>query len=502
MKLLKEKIAQMLCFSFKGNTYNKQLKTLVEKIKVGGIVYFKHNIDSNEQVLELNNIMQEKAKIPLFICVDQEGGYVRRLTSINHLPGAMALAASRTTKTYDLCLKTGKDLKSLGFNINFAPVGDVNNNPYNPVINARSYSDNFNVVKEYATAAFKGFQDAGLLATIKHFPGHGNTNVDSHLGLPRVGLSREDVLKGEIIPFKEAIEQGIDGVMMSHIIYSSFDTYPASLSKNIVRDFLINELNFKGLIVTDSLTMQAISKNYLLEEVIYNSVMAGCDMLVFCGQAILEDQLNVFNTFVRLVEEGKIPVERIEESYRKIINLKGKYCNRVENKIKIDDALTKEVSTDAVTVVLDEILPLDETNKCLIISPKIKMSSLVDNNNPDNFKFSDYFNGEEIFIDEDLSNLDLVREKVLEYERIILITYNVSDEDYQTKIFKELDKKKTLVISLRSPYDVMYLEGVENYICLYEVSSYMLEACKNIIYGKNKAKGKLPVKIGGINENS
>jgi len=307
---------------------------------------------------------------------------------------------------------------------------------------------------------------------------------------------------GIIIPFKEAIEQGIDGVMMSHIIYSSFDTYPASLSKNIVRDFLINELNFKGLIVTDSLTMQAISKNYLLEEVIYNSVMAGCDMLVFCGQALLEDQLNVFNTFVRLVEEGKIPVERIEESYRKIINLKGKYCNRVENKIKIDDALTKEVSTDAVTVVLDEILPLDETNKCLIISPKIKMSSLVDNNNPDNFKFSDYFNGEEIFIDEDLSNLDLVREKVLEYERIILITYNVSDEDYQTKIFKELDKKKTLVISLRSPYDVMYLEGVENYICLYEVSSYMLEACKNIIYGKNKAKGKLPVKIGGINENS
>ncbi|MGI6710421.1 MAG: glycoside hydrolase family 3 N-terminal domain-containing protein [Bacilli bacterium] len=134
---------------------------------------------------------------------------------------------------------------------------------------------------------------------------------------------------GIIIPFKEAIEQGIDGVMMSHIIYSSFDTYPASLSKNIVRDFLINELNFKGLIVTDSLTMQAISKNYLLEEVIYNSVMAGCDMLVFCGQALLEDQFNVFNTFVRLVEEGKIPLERIEESYQKIIKLKGKYCNKI-----------------------------------------------------------------------------------------------------------------------------------------------------------------------------
>ncbi len=499
---LKEKIAQMLCFAFKGNTYNRQLKTLVEKIKVGGIVYFKHNIDSNEQVLGLNNMMQEKAKTPLFICVDQEGGYVRRLTSINHLPGAMALAASRTIKTYDLCLKTGKDLKSLGFNINFAPVGDVNNNPYNPVINARSYSDNFDVVKEYVVPSFKGFQDAGLLATIKHFPGHGNTNVDSHLGLPRVGLSREDVLKGEIIPFKEAIEQGIDGVMMSHIIYSSFDSYPASLSKNIVRDFLIDELGFKGLIVTDSLTMQAISKNYLLEDVIYNSVMAGCDMLVFCGQALLEDQLNIYNVFVRLVEEGKIPVERIEESYEKIMNLKNKYCKKEEEEIIIDDKVVRAVSADAVTVVLDEILPLDESEKCLIISPKIKMSSLVDNNNQDNFRFSDYFNGEEIFVDEDLSNLELIREKVLEYERIILMTYNVSEDDYQTKIFKELDKAKTIVISLRSPYDIMYLDKIENYICLYEVSSYMLEACKNVIYGKNKAKGKLPVKIGGINENS
>lgn len=499
---IREKIAQMLCFAFKGDSYNKQLKTLVEKIKVGGIVYFKHNINSNEQVLELNTKLQEKSMTPLFICVDQEGGYVRRLTNINHLPGAMVLAAAQTDKTYEMCLRTGKDLKSLGFNINFAPVGDVNNNPFNPVINARSYSDDFDVVNKYSKAAFKGFQDAGLIATIKHFPGHGNTNVDSHLGLPRVGLSKDDVLKNEIIPFKQAIDASIDGVMMSHIIYSSFDSYPASLSKRVVRDLLIDKLGFKGLVTTDSLTMQAISKNYTIEEVVYSSVMAGCDMLVFCGQALLEDQINIYNVLVRLVEEGKIPFERIEESYQKIMMLKEKYCTIVKNEIVIEDELVKEVSAKAVTLALNKLIPLDEKEKCLIISPKIKMASLVDNDNLDNFRFSDYFHGEEIFIDKELNNFELVKQKILDYDKTILITYNVSETDYQTKVYKELNKTKTIVISIRSPYDFIYLEGVENYLCLYEVSNYMLEACSNVLYGKNMAEGKLPVKIGGINENS
>lgn len=499
---IKEKIAQMLCFAFKGDTYNKQLKTLIEKIKVGGIVYFKHNITSNEQVIKLNKLAQEKSATPLFICIDQEGGYVRRAIDINYLPGAMALAAANTDKTYDLCLKVGQDLKSLGFNVNFAPVGDVNNNPHNPVINARSYSDDFFVVSQYATSAFKGFQDAGVLSTIKHFPGHGNTNVDSHLGLPRVGLAKADIESRELLPFKDAIAAGIDGVMMSHIIYSSLDTWPASLSEKIVRDVLIDELGFKGLITTDSLTMQAISKNYTLEDVLINSVMAGCDMLVFCGKALLEEQILIYNTFVSLVEEGKISTERVEESYEKIIKLKAKYCIPKYEEIIVDDTLAKSILKDAVTVVLDKLLPFNETDNVLIISPIIKMATLVDNDNLENFKFSNYFNGEEIFVDKDLENLKTIRQKSLEYDKIIMVTYNVGEEDYQTQVFKELDKNKTLVISIRSPYDVMYLEGVNTYISLYEISGIILEACRDVIYGKNMAKGKLPVKIGGLNENS
>lgn len=499
---IKEKIAQMLCFAFKGDAYNKQLKTLIEKVKIGGIVYFKHNIKSNEQVINLNKTMQEKSQTPLFVCVDQEGGYVRRATDINYLPGAMALAAAGTDKTYDLCLKVGQDLKSLGFNINFAPVGDVNNNPYNPVINARSYSDDFEVVSAYANSAFKGFQDAGLLSTIKHFPGHGNTNVDSHLGLPRVGLSKADIENRELLPFKEAIKKGIDGVMMSHIIYSTLDSLPASLSKKVVRDVLIDELGFNGLIATDSLTMQAISLNYTIEEVLVNSVMAGCDMLVFCGKALLDDQLSIFNTFVKLVEDKKISESRINESYEKIIRIKTKYCKQEYGEIVIDNTLAETVLKDAVTVVLDKNLPLSTTEKVLIISPIIKMATLIDNDNLDNFKFSNHFSGDEIFIDKELENLKIIRQNILEYDKIILLTYNVSEDDYQVQVFKELDKDKTIVLSIRSPYDIMYLEGVSTYISLYEISDIILNACKDIIYGKNMAKGKLPVKIGGLNENS
>jgi len=182
--------------------------------------------------------------------------------------------------------------------------------------------------------------------------------------------------------------------------------------------------------------------------------------------------------------------------------LKEKYCTIVKNEIVIEDELVKEVSAKAVTLALNKLIPLDEKEKCLIISPKIKMASLVDNDNLDNFRFSDYFHGEEIFIDKELTNFELVKQKILDYDKTILITYNVSETDYQTKVYKELNKTKTIVISIRSPYDFIYLEGVENYLCLYEVSNYMLEACSNVLYGKNMAEGKLPVKIGGINENS
>ena len=178
---LEEKIGQMLGFAFGGQTYSKELKTIIEKIKVGLVIYFKDNIKSPEQVFELNKKIYEKAEIPPFVALDQEGGMVARVTEgITQSPGAMAIGATgKPEYAYRMAQAMGKELRALGFNFNFAPVGDVNNNPKNPVINVRSYSENPKIVAEYMMEAVKGYTDAGLMTSIKHFPGHGDTAVDS-----------------------------------------------------------------------------------------------------------------------------------------------------------------------------------------------------------------------------------------------------------------------------------------------------------------------------------
>lgn len=221
---------------------------------------------------------------------------VQRLTEgLTPLPGAMTMAAAlasasadtREKTIYEMTKTVGQNLKCLGFNVNFAPVGDINNNINNPVINSRSYGDDPNKVAQMVIPAFKGFQDSGILPTIKHFPGHGNTSVDSHIGLPRVFSSQEAVSKMELVPFKQAIKAGIDGVMISHIVYEAYDQiYPATLSQAIITDLLKKELAFSGLIVTDSLTMGAIHSSFDVDTVLTQAVNAGNDLLIFVAQPI------------------------------------------------------------------------------------------------------------------------------------------------------------------------------------------------------------------------
>ncbi|MFA7506931.1 MAG: glycoside hydrolase family 3 protein, partial [Bacilli bacterium] len=312
---LEEKVGQMLMFAFNGTTYNKQIDTFINEFKLGGVIYFKKNIENIHQTAFLNKQISEKASIPLFKAIDQEGGPVLRFTEeVTPLPGAMALAAANAD-IYEICKRVGLDLKKIGFNMNFAPVGDINNNPLNPVINSRAYSDKVEIVENCVVQAFKGFQKAKLLSTIKHFPGHGDTSVDSHIGLPVVDKSLEDILELELKPFKKAFYEGIDGVMVSHMLYKQIDNkYPSTLSRKIITNLLKDKLGFKGLIVTDSLTMGAIWKKFSIEEIIKLGINAGNDILCFCGKALIEEQREIVNTFIKLVNSNEISMDRINES--------------------------------------------------------------------------------------------------------------------------------------------------------------------------------------------
>lgn len=509
---IEEKVGQMLMFAFHGTEFNDQLKTQMDEFHLGGVIHFARNIIEPNQVLKLNKDIQEYSKYPMFIGVDQEGGIVQRITKgTTPFPGAMALSATQQN-IRKLHSYIGEDLKRMNYNMVFAPVADINNNPMNPVINSRSYSDDPNIVSKYVIDAFNGFQDANILPTVKHFPGHGDTSVDSHVSLPMVNKSKEEIESLELIPFKEAIDAGIDGVMVAHIVYPAYDNiYPSTLSKTIVTDVLRQKLGFKGLVVTDSLTMGAINNNYTKKEIVTLAANAGIDLLIFCGKADIAEQREIFQGFVQSVKEGNIPLEKIDESVLRILEFKEKYCNIPNQeyiyptKEKIE--LGNNLSLNSITLVKDgNLLPIktlidnDVFENTLVIFPKIKLFSLVDNEVNDYVTLGNCLkkhnvNLDEIIISAEEFNLSFIKERALSYDKIIMATYNVCKDDYQTKVFNCLPKDKVTVVAMRSPYDIYHLEGLESYICIYEASDLALNNLALCLVGKERFLGKLPVKL-------
>jgi len=503
---IEEKIGQMLCFAFKGDAYDDQIRELVEEIKVGGVIYFARNIKNNNQVKILNQLIQERTNIPLFIGLDQEGGLVQRITrDITPFPGAMSLSATYESN-FEICKYVGEDLQKLGFNINFAPCADVNSNPYNPVINSRSYSDNPVVVSKYVNDAIDGFEEANVLTTVKHFPGHGDTHVDSHLSLPIVEKSFDELEKIDIYPFKKAIENNAEGIMLSHVLYKALDDkYPASLSKKIITGLLRERYGFSGLVVTDSLTMGAINNNYTKKEIVELAVNAGVDMLIFCGKADIEEQREIYNNFLELVNSGVISIERVNESVEKILKLKDKYCekyNRLQGNNQLETskenklALAKKLSLNSMTLVTgnNSLFPID-TKNTLILFPKIKLATLVDNESNEYSTLGKFVECDEVLYDEELQNLDYVKQLSDKYTKIILCTYNVKKDDYQVKLYSILDGKKVIVVSMRSPYDYLYLKNYCAHICIYEATNLAYESLAKCLKAEEKFKGKLPIEI-------
>lgn len=502
---IEEKVGQMLMFAFHGQEFNEQLKTQIDEFHLGGVIHFARNIDNPIQALKLNKDILKYSKYPMFIGIDQEGGIVQRITKgTTPFPGAMALSASQEN-IRQLHKAVGEDLKQMNYNMVFAPVADINNNPLNPVINSRSYSDDPKVVSKYVIEAFNGFQDANILPTVKHFPGHGDTSVDSHVSLPKVDKTKNEIESMELVPFIDAVKAGIDGVMVAHIVYPAYDNlYPSTLSKTIVTDILRQKIGFDGLVVTDSLTMGAINNNYTKKEIVTLAANAGIDLLIFCGKADINEQREIYQGFIQSVKEGNIPLEVVDKAVQRILSYKAKYCNQIneeyiypdEGKIK----LGQKLSLSSITLVKDnQTLPLNK-QKTLVIFPKIKLFSLVDNEVNDyvtlgNCLKKQNVNVDEIIISSDEFNLSDISKWALSYDKIIMATYNVCKDDYQTKVFNCLPKDKVTVVAMRSPYDIYHLDGLKSYICIYEASDLALSNLALCLVGKEKFLGKLPVNL-------
>ncbi|MDP4505654.1 beta-N-acetylhexosaminidase [Nonomuraea turcica] len=295
---------------------------VIAKYHLGGVILFPHNVKSVGQVVGLTNGMQRASKqVPLLIGTDQENGLVSRMSALmTDFPGASQIGATKDAElSRAVAEATGEELRALGVNLDFAPVADVNVNPNNPVIGPRAFGKDPKQVATMVEAAVKGFADAKVAATAKHFPGHGDTTVDSHTGLPVIKHSKAEWERIDAPPFKAAIDAGVDAVMSAHIVFPKLDPSgdPATLSKPILTGLLREKLGFKGVISTDALNMAGVRQKYNDGEIAVRAVLAGADLLLMPN-----DLPKAYQAVLAAVKSGRISKERLDQSVTRLLTLK------------------------------------------------------------------------------------------------------------------------------------------------------------------------------------
>ena len=298
-------------------------KSALEQYPVGGIVYFAQNMESKDQVKEMIDNSQSYSKVGLFISTDEEGGMVNRLmdtVGTTYIDSMYNYKDEGTQKAHDNAYTIASDMAALGFNMDFAPVADVWSNPDNTVIGERAYSDDYSQAAELVGSAVKGFEDGGVMCTLKHFPGHGDTAEDSHYSSAYVRRTKDEIMADEMQPFTAGIDAGAEFVMVGHLIVPDIDELPATLSYKITTEMLRNEMHFEGIAITDSLAMSSIADNYGVGESAVMSIKAGIDMLLDPT-----DIDTAIDAVVQAVESGDITEDRIDDSVRKILALKEKH---------------------------------------------------------------------------------------------------------------------------------------------------------------------------------
>lgn len=298
-------------------------KSALEQYPVGGIVYFAQNMESKDQVKEMIDNSQSYSKVGLFISTDEEGGMVNRLMNTvgtTYIDSMYNYKDEGTQKAHDNAYTIASDMAALGFNMDFAPVADVWSNPDNTVIGERAYSDDYSQAAELVGSAVKGFEDGGVMCTLKHFPGHGDTAEDSHYSSAYVRRTKDEIMADEMQPFTAGIDAGAEFVMVGHLIVPDIDELPATLSYKITTEMLRNGMHFEGIAITDSLAMSSIADNYGVGESAVMSIKAGIDMLLDPT-----DIDTAIDAVVQAVESGDITEDRIDDSVRKILALKEKH---------------------------------------------------------------------------------------------------------------------------------------------------------------------------------
>lgn len=532
---IEEKLGQMLMPDFRnwdGEAVTEMLpeiEQLVDEYHLGGVILFAENVQSTEQTARLVSDYQNAAeKFGLMMTIDQEGGIVTRLQSGTDFPGNMALGATRSEEmAYDVGQAIGREIGSLGINTNFAPVMDVNNNPDNPVIGVRSFGEDPDLVADLGIAYTKGLQSTGVAATAKHFPGHGDTDVDSHLGLPEVPHDRERLEQVELAPFQQAMEAGVDMIMTAHVTFPQIDdttvtsqktgeevTLPATLSHKVLTELMRDDMGYDGIITTDAMNMNAITDHFGTVDAAIRAVKAGSDIVLM--PVGLEE---VADGLLSAIEEGEISEERIEASVERILSLKiERGIIKQENPPSIEDKIAKateivgadehqqlerEVANGSITLVKneDDALPLNQDSQGEIV---VVGDTFINNLGKAITNYHDQTTV--IKTSGELSESE--QETIANAEAVIAgsYTYNVNGRSPNNPVMSLINSLEGMTdapvvsVGIRNPYDIMAYPDVDGYLAQYGFNQASFDATAATIFGKNEPTGTLPVTIPTLND--
>lgn len=525
---LEEKIGQMFSafsYSFYMSADNADFERLAELVrsgKIGGVMFSKGDV---YEAAMLANRLQRLAKIPLLISADMEWGVSMRIERATEFPYNMAIAATRKPEyAFRVAQAIAREARALGIHQNYAPSVDLNNNPRNPIINTRAFSENVALTNQMAAAFIKGTQAGGMIATVKHFPGHGDTDIDSHKDLPILPFDRPRLNALELKPFRHAIEQGVASVMVGHLALpkiSLSDKIPATLSPEITTKILREELGFKGLVVTDAMGMKGVRKNFEVGEAAVRAVLAGNDMILMSPDIDAAQ-----SALLKAVQEQQIELERINASVRKILALKAWLGLNKSRFVSLDDIETKvgtrahqmlaqEVANNSITLLKNErgILPLQLTEpKQRVLNISLQTS--------ENCTIGKSFFAELEKVYSNTLRLQLMPKsnelnfkfalRAAEKSAAVIVSCYADTRAWEGKFGLDKDQTKFLqtlvkmcnarqipivLISFGTPYIIMDVPDVPAYLCTYCPAKVSEIAALKVITGQLTPKGKLPVSI-------
>ena len=509
---LEQRVGQMFIATLHGSVLTEVGRDFLQRWQPGGLVLFTSNITTPEGITALTNSYQQTmldtGGVPLLIAVDQEGGLVQRLAEgFTQLPGPLILtAASTTDATYNVGAMVAEELRAVGINMNLAPVADLETNLDNPIIFRRSFGNDPQVAGEAIAAYVRGLQDNGVLATLKHFPGHGDTREDSHGELPVVRLDRERLQTVEIAAFQPAIETGAEAVLVAHIWYSALEPQPgipASLSHPIVSGILRGELGHTGIAMTDAIDMSAVDLNFSYEQAALMAVNAGLDIITAGPSINLDIQERMMQAVLDAVRSGSIPEERINESVRRILDIKARYGLFDWQPLEVSGA-TQRVNAEAHAAVIDELfragttvaydrnnlLPLSEDRSTAIIflatryqiqqecsqyAQNVRWVGVSDNPSQDEIGWA--------------------REAANASDVAVVFTQNAYNTPEQQALVNALPAEKTVAVAIFSPYDWRAYPNVAAFVATYSPMRPAVPAACAVLFGAIPAQGQLAVTL-------